>query len=67
MKQQEISQLSDADLKGRIGVLEEQLMKMKISHSVTPMENPLQIRSIRRTIARLKTELGKRVAQGQPA
>jgi large subunit ribosomal protein L29 len=67
MKQKEITQLSDADLKGRIGVLEEQLMKMKISHSVTPMENPLQIRSIRRTIARLKTELGKRVAQVQPA
>jgi large subunit ribosomal protein L29 len=67
MKQQEITKLSDTDLKGRIGVLEEQLMKMKISHSVTPMENPLQIRATRRTIARLKTELGKRTTQVQPA
>lgn len=63
MKQKEITQLSDADLKSRIGSFEDQLSKMKISHSVSPMENPLQIRSIRRTIARLKTELGKRVAQ----
>lgn len=63
MKQKEITQLSDSDLKSRIGSFEDQLSKMKISHSVSPMENPLQIRSIRRTIARLKTELGKRVAQ----
>ncbi|MBP6458762.1 MAG: 50S ribosomal protein L29 [Crocinitomicaceae bacterium] len=63
MKQQEIKQLSDADLKSRIGALEEKLMKMKVSHKITPIENPLQIRALRRTIARLLTELGKRVAQ----
>jgi large subunit ribosomal protein L29 len=51
------------DLKSRIGSSEEQLLKMKISHSVTPMENPMQIRVIRKTIARLKTELGKRETQ----
>jgi large subunit ribosomal protein L29 len=67
MKQSEINQLSDADLQSRIGSFEEQLLKMKISHSVSPMENPMQIRSIRKTIARLKTELGKRVTQVQPA
>jgi len=63
MKQQEIKQLSDADLKSRIVFLEEKLMKLKISHKVTPIENPLQIRALRRTIARLLTEMGKRVAQ----
>lgn len=63
MKQQEIKQLSDADLKSRIVFLEEKLMKLKISHKVTPIENPLQIRALRRTIARLITEMGKRVAQ----
>ncbi|NDF59993.1 MAG: 50S ribosomal protein L29 [Crocinitomicaceae bacterium] len=61
MKQQEITKLSDADLKSRIVVFEEKLSKMRISHKVTPLENPIQIRSIRRTVARLKTELGKRV------
>jgi len=63
MKQQEITKLSDVDLRGRIEVLEEKLMKMKVSHTVTPIENPLQIRATRRTVARLKTELGKRLIQ----
>jgi len=63
MKQTEIAQLSDADLKGKITLFEEQMGKMKVSHKVTPMENPLQIRSLRKTIARLKTELTKRNAQ----
>jgi large subunit ribosomal protein L29 len=63
MKVQEITQLSDADLKGKISLFEEQLGKMKVSHSVTPMENPLQIRSLRKTVARLHTELTKRNAQ----
>ncbi|MCE3295252.1 MAG: ribosomal protein [Crocinitomicaceae bacterium] len=63
MKQKEITQLSDADLKGKISLFEEQLGKMKVSHTVTPMENPLQIRSLRKTVARLHTELTKRNAQ----
>ena len=63
MKQQEITKLSDADLRGRIETLEEKLMKMKVSHTVTPIENPLQLRATRKTVARLKTELGKRLIQ----
>jgi large subunit ribosomal protein L29 len=63
MKQNEIIQLSEADLIGRITLHEEQLTKMKISHSVTPMENPMQIHTTRKLIARLKTELGKRKSQ----
>lgn len=63
MKQKEITQLSDTDLKARIGLFEEQISKMKLSHKVTPMENPLQIRSVRKSIARLHTELVKRNTQ----
>jgi large subunit ribosomal protein L29 len=63
MKQQEISTLSTDDLKSQMESLSEKLMKMKLAHSVTPMENPLQIRHARRTIARMKTELTKREAQ----
>ena len=63
MKQQEITKLSVDDLKNRINDFSEQLTKMKLSHSVAPMENPIQIRKVRRTVARLKTELTKREAQ----
>jgi large subunit ribosomal protein L29 len=60
MKQQEILKLSIEDVKTQISNLTEQLSKMKLTHGVAPLENPLQIRHTRRTIARLKTELKKR-------
>lgn len=63
MKQAEITKLSDNDLKDQITNRSEQLAKMTLAHSVSPMENPLQIRTLRRSIARLKTELTKREAQ----
>lgn len=63
MKQAEITKLSVQDLKGQIANFSEKLAKMKLGHGVSPMENPLQIRSLRKTIARLNTELTKREAQ----
>jgi large subunit ribosomal protein L29 len=63
MKQEEISKLSVEDLKARLTTTTETLTKMKIGHSVTPLENPIQIRDVRRTIARLNTELKKRENQ----
>ncbi len=62
MKQQEIAKLSVEDIKGQIETISGKLSTMKLSHGVSPMENPIQIRSTRRTIARLKTELTKREA-----
>lgn len=63
MKQQEITKLSNEDVKSRIASFTEQLAKMKLAHSVSPLENPIQIRDVRKTIARLQTELTKREAQ----
>jgi len=63
MKQQEITKLSVEDVKSRISDFSEQLAKMKLTHIVAPMENPIQIRNVRKTIARLQTELTKREAQ----
>jgi len=63
MKQQDITKLSVEDLKNQIAGSTEQLAKMKLTHSVAPLENPIQIRKIRRSIAQLKTELNKRGTQ----
>ena len=63
MKQEEISQLSLEDLKDRSITSKEKSEKLILSHRVTPLENPLQIRSIRKDIARLNTELTKRNRQ----
>jgi large subunit ribosomal protein L29 len=38
----------------------ERLMKLKMSHSVSPLENPLSIKFARKKIARIMTEINKR-------
>ena len=40
----------------------ERLVKMKMSHAVSPIENPMQIKFSRRTVARIMTELSRRNA-----
>lgn len=60
MKQQEITKLSVEDVQAQLTILTEKLVKMKLVHSVSPLENPMQIRVLRKTIARLNTELTKR-------
>lgn len=60
MKQQEIVQLSLGDLQERIVDFKNQMVKIELTHAVTPLENPLQIRVLRKSIARLSTELTKR-------
>lgn len=63
MKREDITKLSLEDLNNRINSSVEQLGKMKLSHTVSPIENPLQIRELRKNIARLRTELSKRETQ----
>lgn len=60
MKSAEIKELSLADLKEKISDMQEQQHKMKLTHLVSPLENPLVLRANRKTIARLQTELKKR-------
>ena len=55
MKQSEIKLMEAEALQAKIGEVEKQLMELKLTHAVSPLENPLQIRAIRRTLARLKT------------
>jgi large subunit ribosomal protein L29 len=52
--------LSDQDLKEKISEEQLRLKKITFSHAITPIENPMSIRSLRRQIAQLKTELRKR-------
>jgi len=60
MRQKEITILTDDELNDKLGAFQKNLHDMKLTHAVSPLENPLQIKNIRRTIARLKTELLKR-------
>ncbi|WP_088341543.1 50S ribosomal protein L29 [Robiginitalea sediminis] len=60
MKQSEIREMSVTELKEKLDALKQQYGELKMAHAVTPLENPLQLRSTRRTVARLATELIKR-------
>ena len=60
MKHQIITDLSTPDMVERLKEEQERLTKMKLSHAVSPVENPQSIKEQRRTIARLKTELRRR-------
>lgn len=55
-----IRELSDADLKARILEDEMRLKKLEFAHAITPLENPMSIRALRKDLARLKTELQKK-------
>lgn len=61
MKQAEIIGLSNDELAERIEVEAAALAQLKMQHTIAQLENPMQISQKRRTIARLKTELRKRV------
>ena len=60
MKQKEVIELSVDELNEKLITCNKQLAEMKMSHAVTPIENPLQIRNTRKVIARIKTELTRR-------
>ena len=60
MEQEVIKELSTADLIERLEDESKQLVKLRLNHAVSPLENPNKIKVYRRTIARIKTELRKR-------
>ena len=57
MKQTEIKKLSKQDLGDKLVEYKKKLIELKMSHAVSPIENPSQIRNTRRIIARIKTAI----------
>jgi large subunit ribosomal protein L29 len=55
-----IKDLTDEDLKARIQEDELRLKKLEFAHAISPLENPMSIRALRRDLARLKTVLASR-------
>ncbi|HHT21725.1 MAG TPA: 50S ribosomal protein L29 [Bacteroidales bacterium] len=60
MKISEIRELTDKELLERIEAEKEHLSRLKMNHAITPLDNPLQIKDVRRNIARFATELRQR-------
>jgi len=55
-----LKSMNEQDLKARIGEDELRIKKLKFAHAVSPLENPMSIRDVRKDLARAKTELRKK-------
>lgn len=60
MDQNVIKELSTADLRDRLEDETKQLIKLRMNHAVSPLENPNKLKAYRKIIARIKTELRMR-------
>jgi len=60
MKTPEIKELSTPDLLERIDTERTMLVRMRLNHAITPLDNPQKLKQTKITIARLLTELRAR-------
>ena len=64
MKQSQVKESSTAEIQEELGKYQKEYSDLKMAHSMSPLENPLQLRKVRRSIARMRTELTKRELNG---
>lgn len=60
MKREDFSKLSNEELGKKLNDLKGQMISLKLTHKLAPIENPLRIKGMRKNIARLSTEVTKR-------
>jgi large subunit ribosomal protein L29 len=60
MKQKVILEMTNEELKERLEEERKQLVKMKLAHSVSPLDNPHKLKEYKATVARLLTEQKRR-------
>jgi large subunit ribosomal protein L29 len=63
MKFVEIKDLSVTELKKKRAVLSEELFQARIKNSIGQLSNPIEIRDLRRSIAKINTAIVKKVAR----
>ena len=63
MNQSEVLKLSNEELKEQLIEQKKKYNELKMAHAVSPLENPIQLRFIRRSIARIATEITYREAK----
>ncbi|MBT3561374.1 50S ribosomal protein L29 [Flavobacteriaceae bacterium] len=63
MKQKEVKELSIDELSEKLLSFQKELSDLKMTHAISPIENPMQIKNLRKTIARINTELTARSIQ----
>ncbi|MHB8261475.1 MAG: 50S ribosomal protein L29 [Bacteroidia bacterium] len=67
MKQKDIEALTLTELKERVRDEKTSLTKMRMGHKTAAIENPMTLRTARKLVARLSTELTKKNKATQPS
>lgn len=60
MKYTEIVELTDKELFERLDNEKDYLIRLKLNHAISPLDNPYKIVQARRNIARILTEINRR-------
>lgn len=60
MKQAVIIEMSTEELVGKLTEERTTLAKLNLAHAVSPLENPVQLRETKKTVARILTEVRRR-------
>ncbi len=65
MKNEVIRELSTPELNERLGAMQEQLVNLRLNNAISPVENNNQMKDLKKTIARIHTELRRRELEEQ--
>jgi large subunit ribosomal protein L29 len=60
MKVSEIKEMASNEIVERLQIEKENLVRLKLNHAVSPLENPNKLKETKATIARLNTILRER-------
>ena len=60
MKNAELIELTNKELSERLDNEKEYLLRLRLNHAISPLDNPMKIKESRRNIARIMTEINKR-------
>ena len=60
MKAKQVHDMTDAELEANLEELKTELFNLRFSHATHQLTNPMQLKSTKRDIARIKTVLSER-------
>lgn len=60
MKVKEIRNLADTELNQKLADLKAELFNLRLNHATNQLDNPLRLKEVKKTIAKIKTVLKER-------
>ncbi|MBK5244111.1 MAG: 50S ribosomal protein L29 [Eubacteriaceae bacterium] len=67
MKPSELRELTTLELETKLGDLKEELFNLRFQHATGQLENPMRIKEVKKTYARIKTIMQERAMQSAEA